>query len=472
MAIQASHHFRLALTLLIIATGTGHGAPPKEASAPEDITPAEYAARRARVLEGLRQHAHDATLLLRAAPPRVFAGDVEYPYRPDNNLLYLSGVTHHDCALLLSADDWSGYGHEVLFLTPTSDFVGRWHGKGWSTEEASRVSGVPVQSVRPLDELRQTLRLLAPAKMPHGHPPVDGAAPRAFFFETGATFAPGEGASEPYSFLLAALGSQAFHLRLSQPSDVIRPLRRVKSTGEIARIQKAIDATCVALHRTLKTVRPGLHEHQVAAQLHATFVDEGCSGWGFPSIVGSGPNSCVLHHEGGTRQLRDGDILLLDAGAEYDFYSADVTRTIPVSGKFSPRQREIYQVVLAAQTAAIAAVRPGQRLRDIHEVAKAELARGLIRLGLIERESDLRKYYTHGTCHGLGLNVHDALGMATPLEPGMVITVEPGLYLEEEALGIRIEDDLLVTTDGAVILSDCLPRTIDGLEELLRAGRN
>lgn len=437
---------------------------------PAAITAEEYIARRERVLENLRQNATNATLLLRAHPRREFAGDVQYPYRPENNLLYLTGLTHQDCALLISATDWSGLGHQVLFFSPEPEFARRWHGKGWTREEASRVSGFKIEALQPLEVLAGTLGALAPAS-PHGHPPIAAAPPRPFFFDTATSFAPGAGPSEPYAFLLSTLGSQSFHLRLASPSEVIQPLRHFKSEAELALLQKAIDATCVALRQTMQTVRPGLFERQVASRIETAFVDESCRSWAFPSIVGSGPNSVILHHEAGFRRLADGDLLLLDVGAEYGFYAADVTRTIPVSGTFSPRQRQIYELVLRAQTTAIAAVRPGQQLKDIHAIAKAELARGLIELKLIEKNDELRKYYPHGTCHSLGLNVHDALKSSTPLEAGMVITVEPGLYMEDEGFGIRIEDDLLVTQDGATILSDCVPRTIEGIEELLRTGR-
>ena len=457
------------LILLVVNVGRGETVPPPPL--PAAISADEYTARRERVLEILRQQATNATLLLRAHPRREFAGDVQYPYRPENNLLYLTGLTHHDCALLISADDWSGLGHQVLFFSPEPEYAKRWHGSDWTREKASRVSGFKVEALQPLEVLAATLGALAPTKMPHGHPPITAAPPRKFFFNTTTSFAPGAGPSEPYAFLLSTLGSQAFHLRLASPSDVIQPLRHLKSEAEVALLKKAIDATCVALQETMQTVRPGLSEHQVASRIETAFVEESCRGWAFPSIVGSGPNSVILHHEAGSRRLADGDILLLDIGAEYDFYAADVTRTIPVSGTFSPRQRQIYELVLKAQTAAIAAVRPGQRLKDIHAVAKNELARGLVDLDLIAKDDELRKYYPHGTCHGLGLNVHDMLQSTTPLEPGMVITVEPGLYLAEEGFGIRIEDDLLVTQDGAIILSDCVPRTVEGIEAVLRANR-
>ena len=242
----------------------------------------------------------------------------------------------------------------------------------------------------------------------------------------------------------------------------------LKSPGELALLRRAIAITCDAHRRAMRELRSGAYEYQVAALIEYEFRNRGASGWAFPSIVGSGPNSCILHYDRYDRRMADGDLLVMDIGAEYGYYAADVTRTVPVSGRFSERQRRIYQIVYQAQEAAFKIIRPGLPFRDVNRRAQEAVADGLIGLGLIREKSEVGKYLPHGTSHGLGLDVHDEI--ATPvLRPGMVITVEPGIYLPEEALGVRIEDDVLVTEDGCEVLSGSLPRSADEVERWMRA---
>jgi Xaa-Pro aminopeptidase len=439
---------------------------------PPPIGPAELAARRARALEEMKRLGGDkALMILRAPAADHYAGDVIYPYRPDDDLYYLSGIAEEDCALLLSVEEVKDRGHEILFYTPTPQALHAWTGEGLSARRASELSGIPAASVLELKELKEQVARLLGAQLAAPHPfhARAPATPKAapLFFDAGRDFAPGTLPSEPYGFLLESLGSTAFHLELKRPAEVVHPLRQIKSAAEIALLQKAIDATCEAEVRAMKTARPGIFEYEVRALIEGTFVEAGCRGWGFPSIVATGPNTCILHYQDDRRRGEEGELLLMDIGAEYGFYSADVTRTLPLSGRFSPRQRQIYSLVLGAQLAGIAAVKPGVALKDVHNAAKAELAAGLKRLGLIEKDEEVSKYFLHGTSHGLGLNVHDPMPKEA-LAPGMVITVEPGLYLPAEKIGVRIEDDVLVTESGAVVLSAKAPRSPDEIEALMR----
>lgn len=233
----------------------------------------------------------------------------------------------------------------------------------------------------------------------------------------------------------------------------IAKLRMKKSSSELAMIQHATDVAMDAHRAAWKRIRPGLVEHQVAATMSNVYFDRGCERHAYAPIVGSGPNAAILHYSKNTRRMDSGELVLMDVGPECSMYATDITRTVPVNAKFTPRQREIYELVLGAQKAAIAAVKPGillgGRTADV----------GLHRLvkDYFEKKG-VGKYFTHGVGHHVGLDVHDANDPALPLEPGMVITIEPGLYLAEEGIGVRIEDVILVTENGAKVLSEKLPR--------------
>jgi Xaa-Pro aminopeptidase len=219
-------------------------------------------------------------------------------------------------------------------------------------------------------------------------------------------------------------------------------LRQTKAPTEIALLEKAIQITLKAQQAAAKTIAQGVMEYEVEAALEYEFRRNGAERPGFPSIVGSGPLSTILHYDKSERRMQPDDVVVVDIGAEYGGYSADVTRTYPVSGTFSARQREIYQIVLDAQKAALAKIKPGARISDVHEAASAHI-----------RSKGFEKFFIHGTSHHIGLEVHDVGDTSRPLEPNMVITVEPGIYIPDEQIGIRIEDDVLVTPTGYRILS-------------------
>jgi len=249
----------------------------------------------------------------------------------------------------------------------------------------------------------------------------------------------------------------------------ITSLRLIKSTGEIALIQKATDATIAAHRASWKRAKPNVYEYQVAATMQAVMFERGCERPAYAPIVGAGFNSTVLHYAENANLLDAGQVLLMDVGCEYSLYASDITRTIPVSGKFSPRQRELYDIVLGAQKAAIEALRPGMTLartgsNSLHQIALQYInAHGKDREG-----SALGKYFIHGLSHHVGLEVHDPSNPDTLLEPGMVITVEPGIYITEEQIGIRIEDVVLVTEKGAKLLSEALPREAEEIERAMK----
>jgi Xaa-Pro aminopeptidase len=236
-------------------------------------------------------------------------------------------------------------------------------------------------------------------------------------------------------------------------------------------MQKAIDLSVDAQLDAMKRMRPGVFEYQVAARMEEIHETGGCSREAYAPIVGAGFNSTVLHYSGLNDEIKDGDVVVIDVGGEYGGYAADITRTLPANGKFTPRQREIYEIVLGAQNAALAAVKPGAKLYggagSLQQIVTAYFSTH----GRDREGRSLDRYYPHGVSHHLGLDVHDPGDRGRPLEPGMVVTVEPGLYIPEENLGVRIEDDVLVTKDGYTLLTSRLPRAPDEVEKAMAADR-
>jgi len=246
-------------------------------------------------------------------------------------------------------------------------------------------------------------------------------------------------------------------MEIRDPRPALGRLRMVKSPAEIAHIRRAVEITCLAHRDAFKAARSGAAEYQVQAEIERRFTFEGARRPGYPSIVGSGPNSCVLHYDASERTLKKKDLLLMDVGAEFRRYTADVTRTIPIGGRFTGEQRKVYDLVLLAQEAVLAVIKPGVPFADLDRTARKVIT-----------DAGYGKYFIHGTSHYLGLDVHDAGDGTAVLQPGMVFTVEPGIYIPEKEIGVRIEDDILVTGTGAEILSDCLPRTADAVEMQMR----
>ena len=235
---------------------------------------------------------------------------------------------------------------------------------------------------------------------------------------------------------------------LKDVTPTLDAMRQVKSAGELELLQKAIDASIDAHLDAMKHMRPGLFEYQVAARMKEIHEMGGCAREAYAPIVGTGFNSTVLHYSGLNDQIKDGDVVVIDVGGEYGGYAADITRTLPANGKFTPRQREIYDIVLGAQNAALAAVKPGAKMYGGAGSLQQIVTDYFERTGTTRKAARSSRYYIHGVSHHLGLDVHDPGDRERPLEPGMVITVEPGIYIPEENLGVRIEDDVLVTKDG------------------------
>jgi Xaa-Pro aminopeptidase len=425
--------------------------------------------RRARVMAAMG----DGVMLLAAAPEQLRSGDVYYPYRQDSDFDYLTGLGEPDCVAVLAP------GHQepfALFVRPHDPERAIWVGPRAGLDGAADEYGAV--AAHPIDELEKELpRWLRTSERVFVDLSRQDALPTRLHAIVRRVQAerPRTGAG-PTTLLDARA--------------IVHEQRLRKAPDELARMRDAIAIACEAHREAMRAVKPGMHEYEVEALIDFTFRRRGATGPAYPSIIASGPNATVLHYTANDCALANRDLLLIDAGAERAGYCADVTRTWPVAPRFSPAQRDCYQAVLAAQLAAIAAARPGATLEAIHTVAVRVLAEALAAIGLlagtvdeIVEQETYRRFYMHRTSHWLGRDVHDVglykVGDAPrPLEPGMVFTVEPGLYVPADAddvppefrgIGIRIEDDVHVTPSGVEVLSAAAPKQIEELEALRAA---
>ncbi len=386
----------------------------------------EYQQRRAKLREDLK----GAVILFgKPAPPDV---DVNR-FRQETNFYYLTGWMQPDARLLITHDD------EILFLPHHNPRLETFTGKRASAEDADIRVVTGFAKTMPLEKFEEQVR----------HALDSG--PEVY------------GLKSPEAEKLAPL--LAFR-DLLPAGPLIGKLRIKKSPAEIEELQRAADVSVEAHLAAWKQMKPGAFEFNAQAAFTEVMMKNGCLGYAYPPIIGSGPNSTVLHYEANSRKMDRGEVVVIDAAAECDAYASDITRTIPVSGKFSDRQLEIYEIVLGAQKAAIAAVKPGAKFYGDGSITK--IAQDYINShGKDKHGEPLGKYFTHGLGHPVGLDVHDAGRLEPVLEEGMVLTIEPGIYIPEESIGVRIEDVLLVTKDGAKVLSGSLPKEPGDVERAL-----
>jgi len=420
-----------------------------------------FAERRRRVMESIGT---GAALVLAAAPELRVGRDTEFRYAVDPDLWYLTGYTEPEAVLVLRPSRTEP--QFMLFVRPRDRKKETWTGVRGGVEAAREVHGA--DAAHPLDELPDRLaKLLAEvdtlyARVESGRPEVDALVRAALVNARHARPRTGRG---PFVLI--------------EPGSVLNEMRLYKDAGEIEAIRAAAQISIEAFRTAARGIRPGTGEWELEAALDYEFRARGADGAAFPTIVASGPNATVLHHVRNDRVLQAGELVLLDAGAKLDMYAADITRTFAVSGEMAGEHAALYDLVLAAHDAAIDTARPGSTVQRVHETAQRILIDGLVRLGLLEGELDemmkeggaLSRLYPHRTSHWLGLDVHDVgdyVTLAGPrvLEPGMVLTIEPGLYVPADdetvppawrGLGIRIEDDVLVTLTGNEVLTGALP---------------
>lgn len=494
---------------------------------------AELAARRARVA---REIGNQSLLVLFSGEPRVYTNDVDYEFRQENNLYYLTGLKQQRATLVLIPGHTTT--REILFIPRRNPAAETWTGHMYSPEEARALSGISEiweapefepfmralrfrRAYRPKDEAILSSSVTAPAPTPTPTPLLTTASNAMPVPQNAGGFeilfsAMAQKNASLYLLIPGGEGEsrefrqeQSFAARWAQSSSgltvrdawpILTEMRLRKSPAELQLLQHAIDITIEALGRAMAVAGRTRWEYEVEAEVDYTFKRRHADNWGYPSIVGCGPNATTLHYQESEGPIGANQLLLMDVGAEYGHYTADVTRTFPVGGKFTAAQADIYNAVLAAQEASMRVARPGNTFADVNRASTEVIKDALLRMGLITDRNSFQyaRWFMHGTSHWLGMNVHDVGPLNTKFEPGMVFTIEPGIYIRPDALdtlpkteenrkfieavrpafekykgiGVRIEDDVVITADGHRNMSVALPRTLADVENFIaRAAR-
>ena len=432
----------------------------------------DHAARRRRLAQVVGEN---GVALIAATPERNRNNDVDYPYRPNSDFRYLTGFTEPEAIAVIAPGFEAG--DYLLFCRERDVEQEIWVGRRAGPEGAMAWYGA--DSAYDIDDFDDWLAKL-----------LDGRQRLYITLGTHKEF------EHDVLRRMEKLRSQG--RRATPPNEIVsldrilHEMRLRKSAAEVDLMREAAATSARAHAAAMRAVRPGMHEYQLAAVLHYEFEMDGMS-WAYPSIVGAGENACVLHYIENAAPMKDGDLVLIDAGAEYRGYAGDITRTFPVNGRFTAAQRELYDVVLAANRAAIDAARPGEPVNAVHQAALHVLVEGLVRLGLLEGDVEdvieterYRSFFMHGTSHWIGMDVHDVGDYKSGdewrlLEPGMALTVEPGLYVQAGSetaprrfwnTGIRVEDDIVITDDGCDVLTSDVPKDADEIEALMAQGQS
>ena len=490
----------LAFTMLAIGTSVAalSAQPDAEATALRE----DMKARRARLMDRLGA---GSMAIVWSAPPRVYSRDVDYEYRQDSDLLYLTGIGQPDTILVLVPG--SPRRSEVLFITPANPRQEHYVGKYLTREEARAQTGIEtVLLTTEFDQFLAATFNRRPYGLPQGTAREDTAYDGLFKALDDGTARVAlrleniPGVNEPLGdeFAFAnRVRERLIGARLINLAPLVHGLRQVKTPYEQRLLAESVDISSEAHLAGMRAARPDRFEREVESAIESVYLARGAMSPGYPSIVGSGPNATTLHYSASSRRMNEGDLLLVDAAANYQGQTGDITRTYPVSGRFTPQQREIYELVLAAQDAGMKAARIGAKTVDIERAAEAVITAGLLKLGLITDATGLqfRTWYTHGICHWIGMDVHDVGDYKRPLEAGMAFVIEPGLYIRPEALeqladtpenrafrdkvgpavkkyagiGVRIEDSFLLTDKELVRLSAKVPRTSQEIDDFMRA---
>lgn len=446
---------------------------------------AELARRRAAVAAKM---ADKSMLILFSTEPKLYTNDVDYVYRQENNLYYLTALKQNNATLVMTKD--GGVVKTFLFVPKPNPQNETWNGKMYTFEDAARLSGI--KSI--LDSTHREAFLQAVReKKPFDVESVKTVVPTAIYLLLPEGENDGDGRREFGVEDKFAKHLGGYTVENAQP--IFAELRHIKSPYELAMLQHAIDITTEAQMRAWSMAAKSTMEYEVQAEVEYTFRRRNADFWGYPSIVGCGPNATTLHYEEAQGPVKPGQLILMDVGAEYEHYSADVTRTFPVNGKFSKAQADIYRIVYDAQEAAAKVARPGATMADLENAANRVMIDGLYKLGLItdKNSGQYRLWYMHGLGHWLGMNVHDVGDYGGSLQPGMTYTNEPGIYIREDALnylpdtpewksfkekvrpafekykniGVRIEDDMRITSGGVEWMTRALPRKLEDIEAFM-----
>ncbi|MCG8410984.1 MAG: aminopeptidase P N-terminal domain-containing protein [Bacteroidales bacterium] len=388
-------------------------------------------------------------------------GDQYYPFRQNSDLFYLTGIDQERTILTVCPNHPNPELREILFIIESNEQIATWEGHKYTTEEATKTSGI--RTIKYVSDLKSILREL-----------VLGAEYIYLNLNENPKFNPEIQLID--SRFMEYIRKEYPSHELKRLAPILKDLRLKKEPEEIELIKEACSITNHAFDRILKFVKPNVCEYQVEAEMTHEFLWHRATGHAYPPIVASGKNACILHYIENNKECKDGDLLLMDFGAEYANYAADCSRTIPVNGKFTSRQKECYEAVLRVQKEVITWLTPGRNITEINLQVDNLIQEEHIKLGLYTRDDVthqdpknplVRKYYPHGTCHFLGLDVHDVGDKTTTLEEGMILTCEPGLYIPEENIGIRIENDIVVAKTPYDLMKD-IPREVDEIESLMK----
>lgn len=379
-----------------------------------------------------------------------YSGDGQYPYTPNKNFYYLTGLEREN--FILQFVKKNGVTKTTLFIERPNPDIEKWIGIKMRSPEAKEISGIDTVSFT--DEFENQLnRLLMDGELETLWLDIERQG-----FNTPPT--------QPMVFADTMRSKYAF-LQIRTVQKIMSELRVIKKADEVEALKRANAHTRAGFEAILSEIEPGMREYEISALFEYKVKCEGAKGLGFPTIAAAGGNAVILHYVENNSVMKENDLLLLDFGALDHNYSADISRTIPVGGKFTERQKTLYNIVLKAQEAVIEAIEPGLPYSKLNEICKEVLLKECKEIGLIEKDEELAKYYYHGVGHYLGLDTHDIGSRELELKPGMVVTVEPGLYIADENIGIRIEDDILVTVEGHENLSVGIPKTVDEIEKAM-----
>ncbi len=404
----------------------------------------------------------NATAILFSSDQYPRNGDQLFKFRQNSDLFYLTGVDQEKTILLISPDCPNQKLKEALFIIKTNEKLATWEGHKYTKEEAREISGI--ENIFWLDDFEIFLReALSFTKTVF----LNSNEYVKFFSEV---------PDKNHRFAIEFKDKYPLH-KIERAAPILTELRTIKSEAEIKLIQKASDITQKGFERILRFVKPGVHEFEIEAELDHEFTINRANGHGYAPIIASGKNACVLHYIDNNEVCVDGDLLLMDFGAEYANYTADMSRTIPVNGKFSERQKACYKAVLRVFKELRKLYVPGNTPDFINTSAEQLMEAELIKLGLFtaadvknqDKEYPLiKKYFMHGVAHPIGLDVHDVGSKYAPFEPGMIFTCEPGLYIREENIGIRLENDILITEDKPIDLMENIPIEINDIERIMK----
>jgi Xaa-Pro aminopeptidase len=406
-----------------------------------------FIANRNSLLESIKDN---SVVILFAGEAPQKSADEAYSFTPNRNFYYLTGIDREQIMLMITKIN--GKVNQNLYIEKADPVLEKWIGKRMTVEEAKETSGI--ESIDFLEDFEGAInRLLYTYDVEHLYLDLEKRG-----WDTVPTKA---------NLFAKTVLEKYPQLKVKNIYNDICNLRLIKTDEEVEEIKKAIAITHEGIKSLMTNAKPGMMEYQIEANFDFVLKCSGVRDYAFKTIAASGVNATILHYSQNNTRTQEGDLILFDLGAQWNYYNADITRTFPLNGKFTERQKEIYNIVLKAMEDTMAVIKPGVPFSKLNETTRASLAEGLKSIGLIKEVSELSKYYFHGVSHYLGLDTHDVGSRDVELKPGMVLTVEPGLYIEEEKIGIRIEDDVLVTEDGYENLSKDIIKTVEDIEAFM-----